>query len=249
MSLMDEFKAERESIKQASLKKKLEYFWDYYKWHTIGAFFVLIAIGMFMYTASKSTETIFYAIFFNTDLSDSYNEEMSTAFLDYVDIEDEKQTAIIDTGFYLSADYYESGVQSAHQKLSIFTSTNQLDILGGPMESINVCMYDSYLCDLRTILTEEQLEKYEPYFLYSDAAILEAKQEAAKNSETFKFAYPDPAKPEIMENPIPVAIDVSNCEKLQMIYPQITEQMAVGISVGTIQQENARCFIDYLFEE
>ena len=69
MSLMDEFKAERESIKQASLKKKLEYFWDYYKWHTIGAFFVLIAIGMFMYTASKSTETIFYAIFFNTDLS------------------------------------------------------------------------------------------------------------------------------------------------------------------------------------
>ena len=35
MPLMDEFKEERASIKNAPFKKKLRYFWDYYKWHVI----------------------------------------------------------------------------------------------------------------------------------------------------------------------------------------------------------------------
>lgn len=249
MSLMDEFKEERDTMKQASFKKKLEYFWDYYKWHTFGVLFVLIAISMFIYTSSKSTETVFYAMFFNTDLTETFNEEMGKEFLAYAGIEDKKQVALVDTSYYLSSDSSEAGVGSALQKISIFTSTNQLDVLGGPLDSINVCMYDGYLYDLRMILTEEQQEVYEPYFLYSDAAILEKKQEAAKNSEIFEFTYPDPTKPENMEEPVPVAIDVSNCKKMHLIYPEITEQMAVGISTGTIQQENVRLFIDYLFEE
>lgn len=249
MPLMDEFKNERDSVKNASFKKKLEYFWDYYKWHTMGAVLVLFIIGIFIHTASKSTETILYAMFFNTDLTEIFNEEMGNDFLTYAGAEDEKQIALIDTSYYLSSDYSEAGVQAAYQKLSIFTSTNQLDILGGPIDSINVCMYDAYLCDLQTVLTEEQLKTYEPYLLYSDEALLKEKQAAEQNSEVFEFEYPDPAKPKEMEAPVPVAIDVSSCKKMQMLYPDHTGQMAVGISIGTIQEDNAGLFIDYLFEE
>ena len=249
MSLMDEFKEERDSIKHAPFKKKLEYFLDYYKWHTMGALFILFAIGIFIFTASKSTETVLYAMFFNTDREEVFDEEMGNDFLAYAGIEDDRQEALIDTSYRLSSDSSQSGVETTYQKLSIFTETSQLDVLGGSMECINICMYNAYLRDLRTILTEAQLEKYEPYFLYADEALLTARQEAAKNSEEYELIYPDPAKPEEMETPIPVAIDVSKCEKIQKIYPDCTETIAVGVSIGTIQEENVQLFIDYLFEK
>ena len=45
MAVMDEFKEEREALRNGTPKEKLSYFWYYYKWHTlIGAFVILIAI-------------------------------------------------------------------------------------------------------------------------------------------------------------------------------------------------------------
>lgn len=249
MALMDEFKKERDSIKNAPLKKKLQYFWDYYRWYAFGVLFIIAAIFIFVRTAQKSTETILYSMFFNTNSEESFHDEMSQEFHDYANIEDEKQIALIDIGYLLSTDSSMPGVQAAHQKISIFTQTNQLDILGGPVDSMNACIYNTYLCDLRTVLTKEQLTKYEPYFLYADEAILTAKQEAAKRSEEYTFTYPDLAKPEAMEQPVPIALNVSACEKIRMIYPDSEDTIAVGVSVGTIHLEQALDFIDYLFEE
>lgn len=247
MALMDEFKKERASIKQAPFKKKLQYFWDYYKWYAFGALFVIAAICLFARTAANHTETILYSMFFNTESEDIFQEEMGADFLSYAGIEDKKQVALIDIGYYLSTDTSEPGVQAASQKISIFIQTNQLDILGGPTDSMNACMYNAYLYDLRDILTKEQLAAYEPYFLYADEAILTAKQEAAKRSEAYEFDYPDPKHPEDMVRPIPIALDVTSCDKIKMIYPDSDQQLAVGISYGTIHQENARLFINYLF--
>ena len=36
MPVMDEFREEREAIKNAGWDYKLKYFWDYYKWFVIG---------------------------------------------------------------------------------------------------------------------------------------------------------------------------------------------------------------------
>ena len=249
MALMDEFKKERASIKNAPLKKKLQYFWDYYKWYVFGMLFLIVAICLFIRTAATHTETILYTMFFNTGSEDIYHEDMGAEFLSYAGIEDEKQLALIDVSYYMSTDESEPGVQAAFQKLSIFTQTNQLDIIGGPIDSINACMYNTYLYDLRTILTEEQFAKYEPYLLYADEAILSDKQTAEKKSEFYEMVYPDPAKPETMKKPIPVAIDVTACEKMQMIYSDSPKQLALGVAQGTIHLKQAITFIEYLFNE
>lgn len=249
MALMDEFKKERDSIKNAPLKKKLQYFWDYYKWYAFGVLFIIIAISLFIRTASNHTETILFAMFFNTGSEEIYHEEIGQDFLNYADIEDETQVALIDVSYHMSTNESEPGVQAAFQKLSIFTQTNQLDILGGPMDSMNACIYNTFLYDLSAVLTKEQLAKYEPYLLYADEAILIEKQETEKRSEIYQIRYPDPSKPETMEKPVPVAIDVSACKKMQMIYPDTKEQLAVGIAQRTIHMEQAQAFLEYLFEE
>lgn len=247
MALMDEFKKERAAIKHAPLPKKIRYFWDYYKWYTFGLLFIIAAICIFVRTAQKSTETIFYSMFFNTNAEETFHNEMSKDFLSYIGIEDEKQIALIDTSYHLSTDASEAGVQAAFQKISIFTQTNQLDVLGGPIDSMNACIYNTYLCDLRTILSDEQLAKYETYLLYADETILTKKQEALKNSTVYAFEYPDPAEPETMSKPIPIALDVSSCKKIQLLYPDCNEPLAIGAAYGSLHTEQTLRFIEYLF--
>ena len=44
MAVMDEFKEEREALKNGTPRQKLAYFWYYYKWHVIIALVVIIMI-------------------------------------------------------------------------------------------------------------------------------------------------------------------------------------------------------------
>ena len=48
MPVMDEFKEERESLKNGTPKQKLTYFWDYYKWHVIVAIVAIIVVVTFI---------------------------------------------------------------------------------------------------------------------------------------------------------------------------------------------------------
>ena len=42
MPVMDEFREEREAIKNSSMKKKWGYFLDYYKWYVIGGAAIIL---------------------------------------------------------------------------------------------------------------------------------------------------------------------------------------------------------------
>ena len=47
MAVMDEFREERENLKNASFQKKWQYFWYYYKLHVvIGGFIAFFVISM-----------------------------------------------------------------------------------------------------------------------------------------------------------------------------------------------------------
>ena len=48
MAVMDEFKEEREALKNGTPRQKLTYFWYYYKWHVIIALVVIIMIVSFV---------------------------------------------------------------------------------------------------------------------------------------------------------------------------------------------------------
>lgn len=50
MPVMDEFREEREAIKQKSRKEQWDYFWGYYKWYVIGGAALLAVIIYIIYT-------------------------------------------------------------------------------------------------------------------------------------------------------------------------------------------------------
>ena len=67
MPVMDEFKKEREAMKNGTPKQKLAYFWDYYKWHVIISVIVLVTAVSFIYQAVTRKSVALYALLLNAN--------------------------------------------------------------------------------------------------------------------------------------------------------------------------------------
>ena len=77
MAVMDEFKEEREALKNGTPKQKLAYFWYYYKWHVIIALVVIIMIVSFVKQLTDRKDPAFYAVMLNASLLRS--DDLGTA--------------------------------------------------------------------------------------------------------------------------------------------------------------------------
>ena len=82
--------------------------------------------------------------------------------------------------------------------------------------------------------------------LYIDLVYLEAKL----SGEEVPTPYPDPAKPEDMEQPVPVALLLPQENSFrQMCYGSLKTPIAIGIVVNSSNMQNALAFLDYIFPE
>ena len=59
---------------------------------------------------------------------------------------------------------------------------------------------------------------------------------------------PDPTKPEEMEKPIPVFIDVTSCEKMKNIYSYSPDTLAIAVAVNAPNPDRISDLLAYLFE-
>lgn len=257
MAVMDEFKNEREALKNGTLKDKLNYFWYYYKWHVIGILFALIVIVTLVYQIATAKEDAFKAVILNANLlteDGSYAED----FAEYAGIDLNENNIFFDPSLYITDDIMDADAYASIQKLTAYTMSEEVDIMITDAHSFRKYAHNELFCDLRNILSEEQLEKYEPYFYYVDQTTIDALNAYYENSdgsdETSEITCPDPTKPEEMENPIPVGIYLDNSEKLQENYyftqvEENGERVVVGIYVFTKHPETALQFLDFVFEE
>lgn len=251
MPLMDEFKEERETIKNADFKAKLKYFWDYYKLHTIiGASIVFFLVTM-IYDVVTTKETAFFAAMVNsTAISPEDINAFQEDYMAYAQIDPNEYMVQTDASLMSTATPKSELEMNAAQKLMIYTSAGQVDVMVCGADSFPHQASQGNFLDLREILTEEQLAKYEPYFCYADQAVIDARNEIPTSGD-FENAYPempDPRKPEEMENPIPVALLVTDCTKLTDTFYFEGDYIAAGVVANTTHPENAVKFLDFLFE-
>ena len=77
MPVMDEFREEREAIKNAGWQYKLKYFWDYYKWFVIGGIFALFIIISIVKDVINTKDFIFNGVMLNTFGDDMVMQEFA----------------------------------------------------------------------------------------------------------------------------------------------------------------------------
>lgn len=249
MPVMDEFKQEREAVKNQTPKQKLAYFWDYYKWHVIIGIIVIIAAASLIHQMTTRKETAFYALMLNaTEYNFLEDTSVNTAaFAEYADIDENKYQIMYDTSVQIgteAGDDYNSA-----QKLMVYIAAGELDVMVSDSDSLLKYAYQGQFQDLRDFLTEEQLAKYENSFYYLDGAVME-EIEAASDAYDFEYApeYGDPQHPEEMDEPIPVGIFLNESSPLLKDYYFRGDNVAVSVLINTKRPEMASDFIDFLMQ-
>lgn len=251
MPVMDEFKESRERIKNGSLKDKVIYFFDYYKFHVLVTIFVVTLLTILIRDITSQKEDAFYAVIMNSILRDTeYIDAFHDNFAEYCGVDTNEYDVMIDNSINFSDNPVDELTMSASQRLVALTASNTIDVMVGDSTIFPDQANQGMFCDLREILSEEQIAKYEPYFYYVDEAYIEYIDEALDSYEP-NLVLPDPidpTKPEEMEKPVPVGIFVTDSRTLKDAYPFVGEYVAVGVMVKAPHPDVSRDFIDFIFE-
>lgn len=248
MATKDEFKTEREAyFANATWKQKLFYFWEYYKIHTIVVLLIVIAVSSFIYHRVTDPEIILNGFFLN-----AYNieSEISAAdlgqeFLELQEIDTAEYDVNFNQNLFLTGD--DTTDYEASQAVWVQCGAGTVDFMISPLEHLMDFAYQEYYIDLTSVLTKEQIAKYEPYFLYVDGAVIEEMAAAPPDSPMDDIELPDPAKPEEMEEPVPVFIDMTQCQKTTDIYGDV-DSLVFSVLVNAPNSDLTIKFLDYLMK-
>lgn len=249
MAVMDEFKDEREAMKNASLKKKFSYFWYYNKWYVIGGTILFLFVAIFIHDILFKKEIILNIAFLNTSVHLEDSEEYAEKFLNEMNIDSEKNRIFLDTSLKISTGIMDETVIASTEKLSGYIATSSLDSIVADASLFERYANAGVFTDIRTILTDDEVKKYEPYFYYVNVDTVKQYQLAETNMDnSLKPEIPDPAKPELMDGPVPVGIYIDNCTELLNVYkfPE-SEHVVLGLIADAPNKDMAHSFINYIF--
>lgn len=252
MPVMDEFKEEREALRHGTPKEKFQYFLDYYKWYVIVGVLILIFVGSFVYQYVTRKERAIFVAMVNTYATDTADEEYPQKFAAYAGIDTDAYDILFDSSMYLDTTdlaAVDETTMATTQKLMVYIAAKEIDVLTADESTINSYAYNGVFYDLRTILTEEQIEKYEPYFYYMDQAVADAREEADVSEDAYVSVpdYPAPRNPEAMEEPVPVGIYLDEAKGVKEYY-YFAEDTILGIPANTEHLENAVKYLDFIFQ-
>ncbi len=249
MPLMDEFREEREAIKHASVWVRLAYFFDYYKWHTLVCLFVFAFVATIIFRCATVPEYVLNGYFINAQPTTEHSiDTLRASFIELYRPKSDETNYMFDTSQKFIATGTSEAYYSNFEIWDIFltrSAAQELDFMIGDALSLSSIGYRNYFTDLRTILTEEQFQQYEPYMLYIDGAILDNMNSIEETMEGAVYTFPSASSPQEMETPIPVMIDISSCTKLAEIYDDSITDLAFGI-VCTNNLEISLEFLNYI---
>ena len=229
-------------LKGKPLKEKLEHILTYFWGPILGILLVILLCIFLIFHSSTHKEEALNVICLNSFIKTEEANKISEEFAHFSGIDTEKYTVRLNTGMLVS-DLTPTDTYETIQTLSAQVAAGAVDILVADMDAFGIFLYQDYFCDLTQILTPEQQARLKDYIIYVDRTYMEAKL----SGKEVPIPFPDPTKPEEMDQPVPVALLLpADNEFVQKNYSSIKAQIAFGIVVNGRNQENALAFLDYV---
>ncbi|MDE5802648.1 MAG: hypothetical protein K2I22_07005 [Lachnospiraceae bacterium] len=246
MAVMDEFKEERANLKNQPFKKKLSYFWTYYKWYVLGGIAAVVFLISIVSSFFNRTHYALYGAMLN-GIPFETEEAFLNDFMDYAGIDKEKYTVSFNTSLS-----FESNAIGTAEFITVYIAARDLDVLVGEPDSFSRYAYSNIYMDLSEALSAEMLAELSEsgriyYIDNAVAAQIEALQNTNQSAED--IVLPDPFKPEEMQEPIPVGVDISSCPKFTDAYYYKEGISYLGIIANTKRGDTAIKLVEFLLSE
>lgn len=261
-SVGDEIREERrKAMGRMTPKEKFAYFWDYYKIHALAVVVLTIAASSFIYHYVTYKDYGFYATLINagvSDVSDGLPEKWAAEFQEYAGIDPKEYEVYIDTSMTLSTTDISQYTMSNQQKMVAMMQTGSISAIVAETETFEQYAQAEYFCPLESILSPEELEKYRPYFYYTDAATFPDDDYNPAEVRDLTVLTIDHTDPSTMENPVAVGIVVTKDNALadarlyaylqdsKYDYQGYPAEVILGVPVSNRQPELVVKFLEYL---
>lgn len=251
MTISESIKSQYQKIMERPKEERLAYFWDYYKWHAIIFLLVIAALIQCTIGIINRKTTVFTGYILNCTAT-TKDEDFLQGFYDYAGIDSANEEAAIYTDMYLHPGKNQKNAE-VFQRIMAGISIHDADFIVGQPEAFQMCAYNTgkIFADLRNFLDTETLEQFSDRLYYIDGAILQRLNAPVGEAvDPDAIIYPNPNKPEAMEDPIPVGISVGDREALRASYYHSPDTVLyMGVIVNTQKPELTKQFISYLFSK
>ncbi len=247
MTIKEYYRQAYKEMKGKPAKEKWEYFWEYFKWQFLIGLLVLAMLTQGVVScATRKTNT--FAGVFVTALYDANALGFLDDYYAYTDLDTKKQEALFYTNFLIKADNSSSDSNMLYN-IAAKIFTKEIDFIAGQPEPFEIFAYHTsvLLGDLREHMDEETLSCYAGRIYYIDGAVRKQLETELGEERPKPEDFPDPKKPELMEDPIPVGIDISGLKMLDGRIYKPGAETYIGIVSNTQRPEKFMEFLNFLW--
>ncbi len=263
MSVHEEIREQQKKLKGQSFKAKMEYFWEYYKIHTLVAICAVIFLIMLVHDVSSNKPYGFYAVAINSNASGA-QDILEKEFVEYSGFDTTDYDCYIDTTQSYNLQLIDEVTIATSQKIMANMAASELDVMIADSDIFTHYANQETFLDLRKVLSDSELESLKDRLVYVDQGYLDylnsdeyqhyvstgefdsenryAVQADAYNKD---FTLPN-SDPEQMDSPVPVGIRVDDSAALTNAgaYPASTP--IAGVVINTTRPEMSATFLHYL---
>lgn len=261
MSVAKEIREEqKQALKTMSTKKKLEYFWEYYKIHAIAVIAAIIVIVSMIYHYATFKDYAFYAMLINAvsdDLSYETSKAMNEGFLEYAQFDPDEYEVYIDTSISLFDSVDAQYVMANQEKIMAMIHVGSVSAFAADTENFERYAQADFFYPMDTVMSEEELEKYSPYLYYTDAATFanDDNPDAVANPAELIIDHRDPST---MDRPVAVGVILtednmiaeagyySYLSEAEFSYQGYPSDVVLGIPLSNKEPDLVIRFLEYI---
>lgn len=262
--VIDEIREQQHKTKDMTFKGKWQYFWYYYKVHTFVAIGVILLTATLIHDILSAKDYIFYGIMLNSyGLS---SEAMESSFGEYAALDLETYDCYIDTSTTLDYSTPSEYSMATMQKLVAQVQSQDLDAVVFDSKVFSNYANTELFADLTTVLSPEELQKYQDKFYYIDYALLtnsdpsedaDFESNAMVSMDQIDEFTPEAIleeaethrHPEDMAQPVPVGIYMEDSPFIQKTGSYGQQIPVFGIVINTTRPDTARQYLSYLWDD
>ena len=238
--IRDEIKEQRKSLKGKGIRAHLDYFFYYYKIHTIAAIIVIIFAVWFIHDAMNSSDVSFYAVAINSGISqfdDSFTDEVSA----YLGLDGDNYSCNIDNSLTFDNENMNANL-AVQQRIITLSAANSLDALLSDRDTFLYYASSGLFADLTDYFTKDELESLSDRIFYIDSSQLENRSDTDSEISYNDIPY------EEMGNPVPVGIICPDSSFLKKVGAYSSSEAIVGICYTSHHSDYAKKFIEFLIK-
>lgn len=243
MTAREAHKEQWNKLKDKPLKDKLKYIFTYYWAAILGVVCVIAFAVSWISSVLSQKDAALSGYLLNGMTNSSYSIDLTQEFMELQQIDSDVYE------FWLHANTSYSSTEMSDTSIAVLESivvqiaAGELDFIVTDLETYPVL--SAYFTDLRTVMTAEQLEKWEDNLVYVEKDALEQ----LTSGETEIVVLPEyHLSDEGLSDPVPLGIRLPDSCRLFDAYAFPKGEVILGITHNAKNLVNTLAFLEYIFE-